>query len=309
MGIRMAQSTTAAARSTGRAGDQAFGLTAISPLVLVILGLVAGPVVYSLYVSFHEWNVMRPQDVGRFAGAENYALTIFTPGFLGTLRVTLIFTAGSLVALVILGLVGALLVESTGSWRPFLYGLAIVPWAIPTVVNGLMWKWILNPYFGALNGLFVAVGLVERYQSFLSHPTWALAAIVNANVWRELPLAIFLLGAGLQTVPRDLYDTARVDGAGAWRLFWTVVFPWLIPSLLVLCVIETMNALRLFDIIWIMTGGGPGTATSVIAWYAYRRAFMDFDFGQGAALSYIIVALTAIFAILQSRLLQARELA
>jgi ABC-type sugar transport system permease subunit len=309
MSVHTAERGPVIARVVAAAGDRTFDLVAVIPLVLVILSLVAGPVLYSFYVSFHEWNMIRPQDVGRFAGLGNYMLSILSPGFLGTLRVTLSLTVGSLMTLIIVGLVGALLVERTGGWRPILYGLAIVPWAIPTVVNGLMWKWILNPYFGALNGLMLGVGLIDRYQTFLSHPTWALAAVINANVWRELPLAIILLGAGLQTVPRDLYDAARVDGADSWRLFWTVTFPWLVPSLFVLAIIETMNALRLFDIIWIMTGGGPGTATSVIAWYAYRRAFMDFDFGQGAAISYIIVALTAIFAIVQRRFLQARELA
>jgi ABC-type sugar transport system permease subunit len=295
--------------AVSRPSEQVFDLVAVTPLALVVLSLIAGPIIYSLYVSFHDWYVVRPQDVGRFVGLRNYALAILTPEFPRALAVTLSLTAGSLIALVALGLGGALLVDCAGRWRPVLYGFAIVPWAIPTVVNGLMWKWILNPYFGALNGLLVSIGLFDQYQSFLSHPTWALAAVINANVWRELPLAMILMGAGLQTVPRDLYDAARVDGAGAWSLFRTVTFPWLIPSLFVLAILETMNALRLFDIIWIMTGGGPGTSTSVIAWYAYRRAFMDFDFGQGSAISYIIVVLTAAFAVLQRKFLRQQELA
>ncbi len=272
--------------------------------MLAMLVLVGGPIVYSLYISFHEWYLTQPATIGTFAGFSNYAAIFRDDRFWRSVRVTLYFVALTVTIEVVAGLFVANLLNQVRRLQGLLLGLMIIPWAIPNVVNALMWKWILNPYYGALDGLLYSLGIIPAYTSFLRHPAVAMMAVANAQVWKQLPLVIFILLAGLQSVPLELYEAAEVDGATNWRKFTNVTLPLLRSPLMVVLILQTMESLRVFDLIWVMTGGGPGTSTTVIAWLTYISAFRDFNFGEGAALSFIITILTLGFTAIYLRLLR-----
>ena len=159
---------------------------------------------------------------------------------------------------------------------------------------------------GALNGLLMSIGAITEYRGWLSHPTSALLALVSADVWNTLPLAVILLLAALQRIPPELYEAARMDGAGRLQMFRYVTFPWLAQVLLVVLILQTLAAIRAFDIIYVLTGGGPGTATTTLTWKTYLTTFDSLDFGRGNAYAYIVSIITFGFAVGYFRLLYRR---
>jgi ABC-type sugar transport system permease subunit len=196
-------------------------------------------------------------------------------------------------------------VEFRGRW--LLRSIVILPWALPTVVNGAMWRWILNPEYGALNALLTQLHIIPDYRSWLGTPWMALNMVVVADVWKMTPLAAFFVLAALQTIPRDLYEAAWVDGAGRLRAFFSITLPLLTPTILIILVLRTMEAFKVFDIIYVMTRGGPADGTQTIAYYTYVEAFSNQLFGYGAALAYIIALFILFFAIIYMRLLRRGE--
>lgn len=283
---------------------EVFAIGTVGPTMLVMLLLVAGPIIYSLYISFHQWYLTQPSTIGTFSGLQNYATVLRDNRFWPSVRVTLVFVVLTVTAEIVIGLLVSNLLNQVTRIQSLLLGLIIIPWAIPNVVDALMWRWILNPYYGALNGLLYSLGIIHSYVGFLGRPVVAIAAIANAQVWKQLPLVIFILLAGLQSIPLELYEAAEVDGASAWSKFRFITLPLLRPALIVVLVLQTMESLRVFDIIWVMTGGGPGISTTVIAWLTYIAAFREFNFGEGAALSFIITILTLGFTAIYIRLLR-----
>jgi len=274
-----------------------FVISSVVPIMLATLCLMAAPILYALYVSFHYWNLTIPANLGHFSGLDNFRDAIEGSEFLTSLRVTLVFTILTVLLALIIGMYIALQFCKMGRKTVnILLGLIIIPWAIPNVVNGLMWKWILNPYYGVFNGLLKLLGFIDEYLPLLSTPQTALGAIINAQVWKQLPLVIFILFAGLQAIPQDVLEAAKMDGASPFRMFTAIKLPFLRPSLLVLFILQTMESIRTFDTIWVMTAGGPGTSTYVISWLTYSKAFREFDLGQGTALSFILTILTLVFA-------------
>jgi multiple sugar transport system permease protein len=281
-----------------------FALGAVGPTMLVMLALVGGPIAYSLYISFHSWYLTQPSTIGTFTGLSNYAQVLHDDRFWRSARVTLTFVVLTVSLEVVAGMAVAMLINQVRRFQGVLLGLIIIPWAIPNVVNALMWKWILNPYYGALDGALYSLGIIHDYTSFLRFPLAAMIAVANAQVWKQLPLVIFILLAGLQSVPLEFYEASEVDGASAWQRFRYITLPLVRAPLMVVLILQTMESLRVFDIIWVMTGGGPGTSTTVIAWLTYISAFRQFNFGAGAALSFIITILTLGFTAMYIRLLR-----
>jgi multiple sugar transport system permease protein len=211
------------------------------------------------------------------------------------------------VALVaILGVLVALLLDQSFPGRGLLRTLILLPWAIPPVVNGLMWQWIYDSKIGALNGLLTTIGAIKEYRGWLSEPLSALVALVSADVWNTLPLAVILLLAALQRIPAELYEAARMDGAGRLQTFRYVTFPWIAQVLLVVLILQTLAAIRAFDIIYVLTGGGPGTATTTLTWQTYLTTFDSLDFGRGNAYAYTVSVITFGFALVYFRILYRR---
>ena len=268
-----------------------------TPALLAILLLAAYPIAYSAWVSLHKYSLKRPR-VFDFIGLSNYRQILASDEFWAALWITLAFTVLVVVLVVLLGLTVALLLDQDFPGRGFVRALIILPWAIPPVVNGLMWQWIYDSKVGALNGLLVSLGIIEEYRGWLSSPLSALLALVFADVWNTVPLAAILLLAALQRIPTELYDAARVDGGTPLQLFRHVTFPWLAQPLMIVLILQTLSAIRAFDIIYVLTAGGPGTATTTLTWKTFLTTFDGLDFGLGNSYALTVGVITLCLALL-----------
>jgi multiple sugar transport system permease protein len=233
-----------------------------------------------------------------FAGLDNYARLAADARFWNALANTAYFAAVSVALELALGLAVALAVARAGRLRSLVYGAILVPWAIPTVVSARMWEWMYNPEIGVLNHLLGA------RLNWLGDPVLALHAAIFMDVWKSTPFVALLLLAGLQGVPRDLYRAAAVDGASAWTTFRRLTLPLLVPVILVAAVFRTIDALRVFDAIYVLTGGGPANGTETLSIYAYKMLFQALDFGYGSALAVAVLAITAVATAGYARLLR-----
>jgi multiple sugar transport system permease protein len=276
-----------------------------SPAILLLLGLVLYPIVYSFWLSLHAYNLRQPNRV-RFIGIDNYVTVLSSDQFWAAAGNTAIFCAGSISLTVILGTLLALLLNESFPGRGILRAVMLLPWAVPPVVNGLIWQWLLDGQHGLINALLLGSGLVDSPQAWLSQTQSAMPALILAQAWNHVPFVAVVMLAALQTIPDELYDSAQIDGAGLIQRFIYVTLPWLSHALLLVLVTQTMVALRTFDIIYVLTGGGPGSATTVIAWLTYVTTFNLTDFGRGNAYAYIIAIITFCLSLLYIRLLWKR---
>jgi ABC-type sugar transport system permease subunit len=227
-----------------------------------------------------------------FVWFDNYLTVLSDPQFWQAVERTVTFSVMAVVATAVLGLLIALLLNEEFPGRRILSALLLIPWAIPSVANGLMWKWIYDSNYGALNGALFQLGFVNSYMVWLGDANKTLALIANAFVWKEVPLAAILLLVGMKTIPSDLYAAAKVDGADALRRFFHVTLPALGPSFALVIIYEAMIAIRHFDLFFLLTEGGPGDASHVVAWRIYVETFRNLSFGTGAAMSYILALAT-----------------
>jgi multiple sugar transport system permease protein len=269
--------------------------TLLAPAGLVLAVVAAAPMLYVLWLSLHDRTAFRAP---RFAGLENYARLAADARVWNALGNTLYFTVVSVALELVLGLAIALLLARAGRARSAAYGVLLLPWAMPTVVSARMWEWIYNAELGVLNGLLGAE------VNWLGEPWLALHAAIAMDVWKATPFVALLLLAALQGIPRDLYRAAAVDGAGAWATFRRVTLPLLAPVMLVALVFRTIDALRVFDSIYVLTGGGPANGTETLSIYAYKLLFQTLDFGYGSALAVVVLVVTAVAAASYARLLR-----
>jgi ABC-type sugar transport system permease subunit len=253
------------------------------------------PIVYSFYISLFQLKLTRP---GRtpFVGFDNYVTVLSDPLFWHAVERTVYFSVLSVVAISVLALLAALLLNQDFPGRRVLSAVLLIPWAIPYVANALMWKWIYDSNYGALNGLLYQLDFINSYMVWLGDSDKTLALIANAFVWKEVPLATILLLVGLKTIPADLNAAAKVDGANALRRFFHITLPSLKSSFALVVVYETMMAIRHFDLFFVLTEGGPGNASSVVAWRIYVETFRNLSFGTGAAMAYVLALATLVLA-------------
>ncbi len=282
-----------------------------APAVVLILVLVLYPVGMSFWLSLHRYNLRRPEAFG-FIGLGNFAEILSGYDFWHALQVTLYFTGLSVGLVIVVALGIALLFNERFPGRGIVRSLLLIPWAVPGVVNGLMWVGLFGEY-GPFNQILEAG--VDRFNQWtgaewvylgMASPVVALNAAIAAHVWRSVPFACIVFLAALQAIPSEQYRAARVDGARAWNRFRHITLPWLLHPIMVVAIFETMNGFRAFDLIFTLTGGGPGDATYVIAWQTYKEAFGRLDFGRANAYSYLIALITMSLAVLYVRLLYRR---
>jgi len=274
----------------------------VAPAALVIVLIVLIPLGRALWMSLFDIRLTRP-GVEPFVGLGNYLEQLTSGDFWAATGRALYFTVVSTALEVGFGMGLALLMDQPLRWRWLLRTLVILPWALPTIVNALMWRWIDNAEYGALNALLTQTGVLHSYQPFLSDSDLAMWMVIIADVWKLTPLVAILLLAGLQSIDREVVEVARVDGAGPWQVFRHILLPLVTPVILILLVLRTMEAFKVFDLIWIMTHGGPANSTQTIAIYAYQTAYQGFDFGRGAALGYLIALVIMVLAAIYLRLL------
>ena len=286
-------------------GEKTFAFLLNFPAVLIITILVAYPVIYAFVLSFYYYNLRRPRRT-RFVWLNNYVDILTDPFFWSVMKVTVYFVIVSVALLLVIGMALAILLNEQFKGRGIVRSLVLIPWAIPPVVNGLMWQGILNGTYGVFNGILFRLGLIESYVGWLTRPFIALNMAAFAHVWNNVPFCAIVLLASLQAIPGEQYQAARVDGANFLQRFWNITVPWLTQAILIILIYQTMHAFRVFDIIYTLTAGGPAYATHLLAWQTYMTAFGSYDFGHGNAYSYLITIITMSLAIFYIRLLYRR---
>jgi ABC-type sugar transport system permease subunit len=286
--------------------DAFIGFALILPSFLIILGISLQPILSTLYLSLFEVpRGINLQNV--FVGFGNYIALIKEPIFWETIGRTLYFTVVSVGIELVLGLAIAQLIHAHPPGWQFLRTSLIIPWAVPTIVNGTMWRWIYNADYGALNGLLFQLGLIDKYIPWLTLPNTAMNLVILADIWHSVPFIALILQAALATLPADLEEAAAVDGATAFQYFWLIRLPLLRPAILVALIIRTVEAFRAFDIIYVITNGGPANGTVTISYLTYLETFSFGHAGRGSALSFLISIFTLTLAFIYIRMLYRPE--
>lgn len=293
-------------RTPKRLFERFYPFGSVLPALLVIALFTIYPVFYAVRISFYQYVLTKPNS-HPFVGLKNFSNVITSYYFKNSLINTGIYTIAAVTGVMIFGVVVALLLNTRLRSVNALKIIILLPWAIPAVVAGLMWKWVLNSDFGILSGILYSVGAIKSYIPFLGDPTLAKISLIMADVWKEGPLAAIFILAGLQLIPNEYYEAAKIDGGGGLLVFRYITLPLLRPILLVVLVYETMVSILTFDIVYVLTGGGPADATSLISWFAYAEIFKFLDLGAGIALSIIIALITLILIILYVRALKTED--
>ncbi len=278
----------------------------VVPSLLVLFGVTLWPILYTLILSFQNAPTGINQ-VRTFVWLGNYIDMLGDKAFWETIGRTLYFTVASVSIEMALGLAVAQLIHSHPWGWKFLRFVLIIPWAVPTIVNGSMWRWIYSANFGALNGILFQFGLIKHYIPWLTLPDLAMPLIIVADVWHMMPFVALILQAALAGLPVELDEAAAVDGANAWQRFWKIRFPLLRPAILVALIARTVDAFRVFDIVYVLTSGGPASHTMTITYMTYLNSFSYGNQGTGAALSFLISFFTIIMAIIYIRILYRPE--
>ena len=262
----------------------------LSPAVLVVLAIVFAPMLQTAWMSLHEYVLFRPNDFD-FLGLDNYRSALGDEVFWISLRHTVIWIGVTIPAQLLLGLVTAMLLNQDFPWRALARALIIIPWALPSVVIALMWVWIYDSNYGVMNDFLFRLGLIEQVVPWLADPDTALGAIILTLTWQGFPFFAVMILAGLQSIPRSYYEAAAIDGASAWRQFWHITLPGISGVLVTAVLLRTIWVANSFDVIFVMTGGGPGYATYTLPLYAFLTARTNLNFGYGSALAVLFTLL------------------
>ena len=277
-----------------------------APSLVLIFALAIYPLLYTIFISFTELNMMTGET--QYKGVENY-IQAFTSGeFWNSIWVTLLFTLLSLLIQLPLGVLVALLLNQEFKGRWLLRSVVLIPWAVPTLVNSTLWNWIFNTQYGAANRILMQFNLISEPIIWFDSPMKAMGVIVFADTWRMLPLYVLMMLASLQTIPQAQIEAAVLDGAGAFSRFRNVILPLIKPMLLVVLVIRTMQALKVFDIIYMLTHGGPANGTMVISYYIYNQSFGFMHFSYGAALAIVVAVISTIITVVYVRILRTDDI-
>jgi multiple sugar transport system permease protein len=254
----------------------------LAPALVILFGLMIWPAFNAVYLSLTQTNLLA-LNLQKFIGLDNFREMLADPTFYKAIGNTLIWTIGAVSIQLVLGMVGALALNQAIRARGLIRGLVLLPWATPSVLIALMWMWILDVNLGIANRLLEAVGL--NAQPWLSGPDTALPTLILIQVWQGVPFFAVMLLAALQAVPHELVEASKVDGANAWNTFWRVVLPLILPTVLIALTLRLIWTANYFDLMLILTNGGPANATLTLPLYAYQTAYRGMDFGMGAAMS------------------------
>jgi ABC-type sugar transport system permease subunit len=279
-------------RVAGPAESSRIGWLYVAPALATILLIALFPLAWTVWESLHQHDLRMPWLGRPFVGLRNYGDALSDARFWLALGHTTFFAVVSIAIELVLGLFLALAMNETFRGRAVTRAAVLVPWAIPTVVAALLWRFMFESEAGIVNAVLVNVGLLDQPIVWFVHAATAWVPVILADAWKTTPFVALLLLAGLQNIDKSLYEAASVDGAGAWWQFRHITLPLLAPAMLVVLIFRTLDAFRVFDLIYVLTGGGPGTSTEPIALYAFGALLQNLEFGYGSALSVIIFAVT-----------------
>ena len=260
-----------------------------APAIILVIAFSVVPLFYVGYLSFQD---MRIGMGGGFAGLDNYRFVLEDASVIKAFTNTLYFAALSVALATFIGLGIALLLHSDVPGAGWLVSAVVLPWAVPEIVNALIWQWIYNPNYGALNGILYSLGIFADYRAWLSSPLSAMHAVIFAYAWKLVPFVIIILYAGLTAIPTEQYESAEIDGAGDWAQFRYITLPLLAAPLGVAVMFCMVWAMRAFDIVYLLTRGGPGDGTMVLSYFVFSKAFEFGDMGAAAAVACLLALLT-----------------
>ena len=288
-------------------GNRKLYLALLAPTLLVLLVFIVAPITQSIISSFHRIIIGLPQLKSPFIGLENYQELLHDSVARHSFWVTLLFVSTTTFFELLLGLLLALLIHHRFPGRGSLRACVLIPWAIPTVVSAQMWRFLFNDAYGMINYAIFGHG-VAHYIPWLAKPGTALFAIILADIWKTSSFAALLILAGLQIIPEELYQAAKVDGASMWRRFWHVTWPLIRPAILVALLFRTIDAFRVFDLAFVMTQGGPADATNVLQLYGYKKMFVEGWMGYGSTISVSVFVIVLVLAVVYVRMVGRRLL-
>jgi multiple sugar transport system permease protein len=295
-------SETAPPRRGGRRGEEITKILFVVPAAVAIVALFGYPVVKNLVMSFQNYT-LRTFINGKapWVGLQNYVAVVTDELFTKALINTALFTIGSIAGQFVIGMLLALFFHKNFPLNGVLRALFLLPWLIPLIVGSAAWRAILEQDSGILNVTLENLGIIDAPIPWLTSPNVALIAIILVNIWLGIPFNVTLLYSGLQDIPDELYEAGALDGATGWKAFWNITLPNLRAVVSVVLMLGVIYTLKVLDIILGLTQGGPANATQTIAVMSYQRSFVEFKFGQGAALSNILILIALVFAIVYLR--------
>jgi multiple sugar transport system permease protein len=276
----------------------------VTPAVIYLLVFMAYPLIREFQLSFTATSLLSPTESTQ-VGLDNYATVMSNPDFGKAALTTLLYAAGSVLGALALGLGAALVMNQPLRGRVFVRSAITLPWAAPPIAVALIFAWMFNNQYGIINFLLLKLGLIDRYQQWLDNQNLALPGLLIVTVWMTFPICALILLAAMQSIPRELYEASKVDKASAFNRFLNVTIPGIRPTLYVVTLLLSIWALRRFDIIWVMTQGGPVGTTTTLVVNLYREAFQNQNLGVSAAIGIVglllSVAVTVVYFIMNKR--------
>jgi len=265
------------------------------PSLVGFVIFVFGATIISLLISFLDWDMLTP---GKFVGLGNYLKLLKSDSFYLVLRNTVFFVIGTVPTRVIFSLLLALALVKNITGRTFFRSAIFLPVAASTVAVAMIWRWIFNADFGLLNDFLYRIG-ISHLPQWLINPNWALVALIIFSVWKDVGFSTVLFMAGLEGIPQELYEAGDIDGASSWTKFWKITLPLLSPTTFFVVVVNVISSFQVFDQAYVLTGGGPGNATTTIVYYIYNYAFQRFKMGYASAAAWILFAIIFVVTIIQ----------
>lgn len=265
----------------------------ILPVILLITCITIFPIVRTFMLSTTNMRMQNMSNI-QSVGLANYAEVLSDSRFWGSLGNTCYFTFFSVLLELIFGFLLAQLMNLSIRGRGILRATVLIPWAIPTSISAIMWRFIYHDQFGVLNDILIRLGIIDSAVAWLGDPKFAMWSAIICDVWKTTPFMALLILAGLQSIGSEIYEAADVDGAGFWTKLYKITLPMIIPTILVSLIFRTLDAFRIFDLFYVLTGGGPANSTETLSMYAYKLLFGNLDFGKGSTVAVLIFVCTFI---------------
>ncbi len=273
--------------------EQALGAALVAPALLLFAALIFYPMAQSLVLSLHRVNTLTLR--AQWVGLANFQSLLADPAFLTSFRNTLVWTVGAVALQTVLGVGIALILNGRLLFRSAARSLVLFPYLLPTAVAVLVWRWLFNDLYGFINYALMSAGLIDKPIAWLSDPADAMVATILVGAWKFFPFVVLAVLARLQSIPDQLYEAARIDGASRWAQFWDITLPQLANVLAVVVLLRSIWDFKEFDLIYLLTGGGPGIATQTLPILVYREAFQLLSFGRGAAVAVLMLGAMLVF--------------
>jgi ABC-type sugar transport system permease subunit len=272
----------------------------VLPVLLPVAAFTIFPIAHAFWTSLHQVSLLFP--VVEFVGLDNYTGVVTGEYFVRALKNSLLFTVCAAPAVVVLGSAVAIFLKREFFGVEVLRSIVLLPWVLPGAISAVLWIWVFNPSWGVINSILRDLGLIHSEIPWLTQPNLAFFSVTVAHVWTQVPFTVVLVMAALSTLNPELTEAATIDGATRLQRLRYIVLPHIKPIAVVLLIYNALTAFTSYDLVYAMTGGGPGTATTLLAFQIWKESFSMYDFGAGAALTFIVVAISAllIFAILKA---------